>query len=57
MGLLEFMAMRALYQRRSGRLEIRIPRIRSLLGLFRLGYRHLVSPLFYVFRSVSVFDL
>ena len=45
MGLLQLMAMRALYERRSRRFEVRISCIRSLFGLFGLGYCHLRSPL------------
>lgn len=55
-GLLELVAMRALDKRRRRSLEVCISRIRSLFGLFRLGYRHLFTPLFYILRLNFVFD-
>ena len=56
MGLLEFMAMRALHQRGSRRLEVRISRICSLLRLFGLGYRHFIYtslPIIPLFRLLT----
>ena len=55
-GLFELVAMRALDKRRRRSLEVCISCICSLLGLFRLGYRHLFTPLFYILRSNFVFD-
>ena len=52
MRLFKFMAMRALDERGSRCLEVCISRIRSLLGLFRLGYRHFYTSFLY-FREIS----
>ncbi len=51
MRFFELMAMRAFHERGRRCLEVRIPCIRSLFRLFRLGNRHLFTPLFYVLSS------
>ena len=51
MRLFQLVAVRALHQRGSRRLEVRIPRIRPLFGLFSLGYRH------FIYTSLAKFTI